>query len=308
MGYKESDYQTKQHNLSNMAQFGMSQEHKDMLRKNRVFLIEELDPEPIIQRLFQINMIPKAILEDIQALPTNYHKCIALLDQLPKRGPKAFQNFCRILSAVGQPHIRSKIQPEGAKWCVDLRTVITYDGITLGIHKGQRSVLITFNQWNKLIQLIPEIQMNLNLNKDTKLHLEGDLYVITGQLLGLMYVGLHRFAGTEMIEGTGLNMTMDEWTEFLAVMDSITEEVSESHPKPDKFDLYQLINLSYIYILERDIIARAANNCYGCQHDSPGQRDHMQGGCLSDWGEMAEIYFTEAVMSFSRPLFAEICR
>ena len=55
---------------------------------------------------------------------------------------------------------------------------------------------------------------------------------------------------------------MDEWTEFLAVMDSITEEVSESHPKPDKFDLYQLINLSYIYILERDIIARAANNCY----------------------------------------------
>ena len=135
MGYKESDYQTKQHNLSNMAQFGMSQEHKDMLRKNRVFLIEELDPEPIIQRLFQINMIPKAILEDIQALPTNYHKCIALLDQLPKRGPKAFQNFCRILSAVGQPHIRSKIQPEGAKWCVDLRTVITYDGITLGLHK-----------------------------------------------------------------------------------------------------------------------------------------------------------------------------
>ena len=204
MGYKESAYQTKQHYLGNMAQFGMSQEHKDMLRKNRVFLIEELDPEPIIQRLFQINMIPKATLEDIQALPTNYHKCIALLDQLPKRGPKAFQNFCRILSANRwrptyevQPHIRSKIQPEGAKWCVDLRTVITYDGITLGIHKGQRSVLINFNQWNKLIQYIPEIQMNLNLNKDTKLHLEGDLYVITGQLLGLMYVGLHRFAGRD---------------------------------------------------------------------------------------------------------------
>ena len=105
-----SDQDIRYHNSSNMAQFGMAQEHKDVLRKNRVFLLEELDPEPIIQRLFQINMISKTALEDIQALPTNYRKSVALLEQLPKRGPCAFVYFCRALSASGQNHIRNKIQ------------------------------------------------------------------------------------------------------------------------------------------------------------------------------------------------------
>ena len=169
-----------------MAHFGMLQGHKDMLRKNRLCLLERMNPEPVVQRLYQQNMVSQIVLESIQALPTRYEKNAALVNYLPKRGPKVFQLFCRALSASGQYPLRQKIQPEGVKWCVDLRTVITYDGKTLSLHKGTRSVPITLNQWNKLMQYIPEIQRNLEGDKNIKLHLEGDLYVITSDIQGLI--------------------------------------------------------------------------------------------------------------------------
>ena len=226
------------------------------------------------------NMMSQITLESIQALPTRYEKNAALVTYLPKRGPKVFQLFCRALSASGQYPLRQKLQPEGVQWCVDLRTVITYDGKTLSLHKGKRSVPITLNQWNKLMQYIPEIQENLEGHKNIKLHLDGDLYVITSDIKGLMYVGFHKFVGQEIIQG--FNLTMDEWTEFLTVMESITEEVNESQPNTLHYTLHELIHLSYIFILERDILARAHNNCYGCQQEAPGQLDHMESGCLSE--------------------------
>ena len=289
-----------------MAHFGMLQEHKDMLRKNRLCLLERMNPEPVVQRLYRQNMMSQIVLESIQALPTRYEKNAALVNYLPKRGPKVFQLFCRASSISGQYPLRQKIQPEGVKWCVDLRTVITYDGKTLSLHKGTRSVPITLNQWNKLMQCIPEIQGNLEGSKNIKLHLEGDLYVITSDIQGLMYVGFHKFVGQEIIQG--FNLTMDEWTEFLTVMESITEEVNESQPNTLHYTLHKLIHLSYIYILEREIIARAHYNCFGCEQGAPGQRDHMESGCLSVYEDLVHQYYPEAVMAFSRPLFAEVCR
>ena len=187
-----------------------------------------MNPKPVVQRLYQQNMMSQVILESIQALPTRYEKNAALVTYLPKCGLKVFQLFCRALSASGQNHIRNKIQPEGVKWCVDLRTVITYDGKTLRLHKGTISVPITLNQWNKLMQYIPEIQEILDGHKNIKLHLEEDLYVITSDIKGLMYEGFHKFVGQEIMQG--FHLTMEEWTEFLTVMESITEEVSEPQP------------------------------------------------------------------------------
>ena len=290
-----------------MAQFGMLKEHKDVLRENRVFLLDNLNPEPVMQRLYQQNMISNITMESIKAFSTRYEKNVALMDYLPKRGPTAFQLFCRALSASHQNHIRRQIQPEGLKWCVGLRTVITYDGDALSLQKGKRSVPFTLSHWNKLMRHIPEIQENLDQCKNIQLPLEDDLYVMTREITDLMYVGFHTCVGQEMPD-TGINLTMEEWTDLLVVMESITEEVNESHLKPPQFHLYDLIHLTYIYILERDIIARAHSNCFGCENDSPGQRDHMSNGCLSEWNDMVHLYFTEAVTSFSRPLFAEVCR
>ena len=162
-----------------MAHFGMLQEHA---KEEQTLLAGKLNPGPVVQRLYQQNMMSQIVLESIQALPTRYQKNAALVNYLPKRGPKVFQLFCRALRASGQYPLRQKIQPEGVKWCDDLRTVITYDGKTLSLHKGTRSIPITLNQWNKLMQYIPEIQGNLEGRKNIKLHLEGDLYVITSDI------------------------------------------------------------------------------------------------------------------------------
>ena len=118
-----------------MAHFGMLPEHKQILKKNRLYLLEGMNPEPVLQRLYQQNMMSQVVLESIQALPTRYEKNAALVTYIPKCGPNIFQLFCRALSASGQNYIRNKIQPEGVTWCVDLRTVFKYDGKTLSLHK-----------------------------------------------------------------------------------------------------------------------------------------------------------------------------
>ena len=38
-------------NIVNLAHFGMLQEHKDMLRKNRLFFLDEMNPEPVMQKV-----------------------------------------------------------------------------------------------------------------------------------------------------------------------------------------------------------------------------------------------------------------
>ena len=61
------------------------------------------------------------------------------------------------------------------------------------------------NQWNKLMQYIPGTQENLEGHRNIKLHLEGDIYVITSDIQGLIQ---------------GYNLTIDQWTKFLTVMES----------------------------------------------------------------------------------------
>ena len=110
-------------------------------------------------------------------------------------------------------------------------------------------------------------------------------------------------------DGSGVTMDIDEWGDFIeCVAESVIDELKESHPGFNDLEIKDLIRLCYIYILERDIIARAHYNCYGCQQLALSQRDHMENGCLADWEDLVHQYYPEAVMAFSRPLFAEICR
>ena len=95
---------------------------------------------------------------------------------------------------------------------------------------------------------------------------------------------------------------------FLSVLLSLS--LNESYPNFHDLEIRDLIRLCYIYILERDIIARGHYNCYGCQQEAPGHMvtDHMESSCLSEREDLVHQYYPEAVMAFSRPLFAEVCR
>ena len=73
--------------------------------------------------------------------------------------------------------------------------------------------------------------------------------------------------------------------------------MNKSDPYIYDLEISDLIRLCYIYILERDIIARAHYNCFGCEQEAPGQRDHMQSGCLSEWEDLVHQNYPEAVMA-----------
>ena len=78
-----------------------------------------------------------------------------------------------------------------------------------------------------------------------------------------MYVRSHKFAGQGITQG--FTLTLEEWTEFLTVMESITEEMNKSQPKSLKHSVLKLIHLSCIYLPEEDVI--------GCEQETPGQRN-----------------------------------
>ena len=52
----------------------MLQEHKDVLRKNLVQLVRNLNPEPVIYRLSQLGILTQCNVENILANPTRHAK------------------------------------------------------------------------------------------------------------------------------------------------------------------------------------------------------------------------------------------
>ena len=171
-------------------------------------------------RLYQ----QKFVLESIQALPTRYEKNAALVTYIPKRGPNVFELFCRALTASGQNYIRNKIQP-----AIGFSTVLKYDGETLHLQKGNRSISITHSEWNNFICYISKILENLDPCKNSKFRLSDEnLYVTISKHQAHKYVGFHRGVSGD---GSGVIMNMDEWGDFVGcVAESVIEELNETHP------------------------------------------------------------------------------
>ena len=91
-------------------------------------------------------------------------------------------------------------------WSIGLSTLLKYDGETLYLQKGSRSISITHGEWNNLIRYIPKILENLDPCKDSKFRLSDEnLYVTTGKHQAHKYAGFHRGE-----DGSGVIMNMDE--------------------------------------------------------------------------------------------------
>lgn len=72
--------------------------HKEILRKNRLWLSEELlVTETIVQFLYQENILTQAQVEVIESQESSKHRALKLLDTLPSRGPRAFDAFLQSL-------------------------------------------------------------------------------------------------------------------------------------------------------------------------------------------------------------------
>lgn len=72
--------------------------HKELLRKHRLLLADELlVGDSIVPFLYQEQILTVTQVETIDSQPTNKHKTLKLLDILPTRGPRAFDSLLRSL-------------------------------------------------------------------------------------------------------------------------------------------------------------------------------------------------------------------
>lgn len=90
----------------------MNKEHRNILRKNRLALVEDIEPRIIINFLFQEGIFSDNDLELVNSLSTRHDKVEKILDTLPRRGPKAFNAFHEALNSNGsQRHLADLLYP-----------------------------------------------------------------------------------------------------------------------------------------------------------------------------------------------------
>lgn len=81
-----------------MAKFGMSDKHREVLRKNRVYLIGNILPTySLFNQLQADEVLCEDLVETILAQPTRRGKISTLLDLVTRRGPKALPNLIKAL-------------------------------------------------------------------------------------------------------------------------------------------------------------------------------------------------------------------
>lgn len=80
----------------------MEEEHRTILRKNRQHLIRDLEPLKILNDLAEI--FDEDDRDEVKAESTRKDQVEVLLDKLPKKGPKVFEDFLRALNKR-QPHL-----------------------------------------------------------------------------------------------------------------------------------------------------------------------------------------------------------
>ena len=84
----------------------MEKKHRELLRRNRVTLVDDLEPKHLLSYLLQERALSLNDIDSIKAEQTRVRQAEKVLDFLPRRGPKAFGIFCRALQQTdGQGHL-----------------------------------------------------------------------------------------------------------------------------------------------------------------------------------------------------------
>lgn len=84
----------------------MEKKHRDLLRRNRVTLVQDLEALRLLNYLFQEGTLSENDLDIVKAEKTRSDQAEKLLDILPRRGQKAFDVFCSALKKTdGQGHL-----------------------------------------------------------------------------------------------------------------------------------------------------------------------------------------------------------
>lgn len=107
-------------------QFIMEKKHRELLRRNRERLVEDLDALSLLSYLYQEHTLSENDVDLIKAERTRSSQAQKLLDIVPRRGPQAFDTFCRALErGDGQKHLVALLKtpgsaPQGMNECASI--------------------------------------------------------------------------------------------------------------------------------------------------------------------------------------------
>ena len=87
--------------------------HRRILLKNRVEVVKDLEPNDVLDYLFQENILTENDIEIVKSERTRRARAEILLDTLPRKGPKAFTKFCEALSSeAGSRHLSTLLSTD----------------------------------------------------------------------------------------------------------------------------------------------------------------------------------------------------
>lgn len=89
----------------------MEDEHRDLLQKHRTSLEKDLEPAKVASQLFSKGIFSADDKDEVTSKATTFEKNEALLDKLPRKGPKAFNTFCDVLKDIGATHLEQLLRP-----------------------------------------------------------------------------------------------------------------------------------------------------------------------------------------------------
>ena len=171
----------------------MQQEHRLALTKNYVLLVNETPVDEIMDHLVQEQIVNEEQREFIAHHATRKARTRALLNLLPRRGPKAFYAFCYALLSKKRNDLVMVLTdeetedmevcfPEHSRFHLggDVYLKAEQDGITLAGQKGE--IYFPLVRWVKLQYTMDDIDEAVHYLKHNRYasldrHLGGNVYV-----------------------------------------------------------------------------------------------------------------------------------
>lgn len=90
-----------------------NEDTKELKRKHllslHLFLVKNLDPEPLLDELYANEIITQYNIELIKSKPVRWDRARDIMMLIPKRGPKAYDVFCDAVERTQLLYISEKV-------------------------------------------------------------------------------------------------------------------------------------------------------------------------------------------------------
>ncbi|KAK2147149.1 hypothetical protein NP493_3491g00001 [Ridgeia piscesae] len=184
----------------------MEQRHKDLLRENRVFLIDNLIMKNFIDHVAELLT---ANMEDtIMSNATNHEQVGCFLNILERRGKGAYQKFIEALTDAECDHVRSHLEQLEDEDCVD-----GYDDIDGPIRQetGNDDVDLHVSDWMKTDLSEEQRQTPISERAMAFVAREAVGVMEVGKLMGFTEGRLRQFQASSPIPSSQISTMFSAW-------------------------------------------------------------------------------------------------